>query len=718
MRDEVEHKGDSQAVGLGARRCRDAEGVTDPRVTGGARYAQDLEEPGMLHARLVRSPYPHARVLRVDASAVPAGCIVLHPDDVRDLGRYGVQIRDQTVLALDRARHAGDPVAAVAADSPRAAEEAAAAVEVDYEELPAVLDVLDAVRPDAPLVHDTHEVSSSRAAYFGLRPQPGTNVCHRFRIRHGDVEAAFATADVTVEETFATAAAQHAPMEPHACLVRWAGDRLEVRTGTQTPFNLREELAGVFGLEPEQVRVVCLPMGGSFGAKTFLRAEAIAAALARKSGRPVKLVLPRDEEWLTLNRHPAVVRVKLGARADGTLLAKEVTCYADTGAYADCGPGVAQKMGFAAPGPYRIPNVAVDACCVYTNLPPNGAFRGYGQMQSAWASERAMDVLADRLGLDPLELRLENLLREGDRYCTGETMHDVHFAECLEAAARAIDWRRDRRGKGLSVILKGMQTPSRAAAEVEARDDGTYVVRCATTEMGQGAIRAISLLAAELLGVEPERIRVPAPDTDVVPYDTRTTSSRSTYMMSRALAEAVRDLHESGGERGYGEIENEGGLDPDTGRGIASTHWHQGAAAAEVRVDEETGKVEVTRLHAAIYAGRVVNRPGAELQNEGSMIMALGSTLFEEVVLTDGQVANANLSDYAIPSSADLPCRLTQELIEHDGAEVHGLGETALPPVPAAIGNAVGSLGIHVTDLPLTPERVLEAIERPLEVKA
>jgi CO/xanthine dehydrogenase Mo-binding subunit len=670
----------------------------------------------MLYARIVRSPYPHARLLSVDASSVPGNCVVLVPDDVRGLARYGAQIRDQSVLALDRARYAGDPVAAVAADSPRAGEEAAALVEVDYEELPAVLDVLDAMRPEAPLVHDTHEISSSEAAYFGLRPQAGTNVCHRFRIRDGDVEAGFAAADAVVEETFTTAAAQHAAMEPHACLARWNGGRLEVHTGSQTPFNLREELAGVFGLELEQVRVVCPPMGGSFGAKTFLRTEAIAAALARKAGRPVKLVLPRDEEWQTLNRHPAVVTVKLGARADGTLLAKEIACYADTGAYADCGPGVAQKMGFAAPGPYRIPNVSVDAYCVYTNLPPNGAFRGYGQMQSAWASERTMDLLAEKLGLDPLELRLRNVLRDGDRYCTGETMHDVHFAECLEAAAEAVGWRENRHGKGLSVILKGMQTPSRAAVAIEAQEDGTYVIRCATTEMGQGAIHAISLLAAELLGVGVERIRFPVPDTDLVPYDTRTTSSRSTYMMSRALAEAVRDLRSSGGSRGYGEIVDEGGLDPDTGQGVASTHWHQGAAAAEARVDEETGKVEVLRLHAAVYAGRVVNRPAAELQNEGSMIMGLGSTLYEQVVFADGQVANANLSDYAIPSSADLPGHLSQELIERDGAQIHGLGETALPPVPPAIGNAVASLGIHVTDLPLTPERVLEAIERRVGV--
>jgi CO/xanthine dehydrogenase Mo-binding subunit len=691
--------------------------VSDPRVTGEARYAEDIEAEGMLHARIVRSPYPHARVTGVDASMVPEDCVVLLPEDVRDLGRYGIQIRDQSVLA-ELARHVGDPVAAVAAESPRAAEEAAASVFVDYEELPAVLDVLEAARSEAPLVHDSHELASTGAAYFGLRPQQATNFCHRFRIRDGDVEAGFEQADVVVDETFRVAGAHHAPMEPHACLARWEGERLEVLTGTQTPFNLREELAGIFGLPPEQVRVVCRPMGGSFGAKTFLRTEAIAAALARKAGRPVKLVLPRDEEWQTLNRHPAVVRVKLGARADGTFVAARIECYADTGAYADSGPGVAQKMGFAAPGPYRIPHVAVDAYCVYTNLPPNGAFRGYGQMQSTWARERAVDLLAERVGLDPLELRLRNVLREGDRYCTGETMHDVHYAECLERAAEAIGWRDDRRGKGLSLILKGMQTPSRAAIAVEEGGDGSYVLRCATAEMGQGAIHAITLLAAELLGVEPDRVRFPAPDTDVVPFDTRTTSSRSTYMMGRALEGAVQDLRENGGGRGYGEVANAGGLDPDTGQGVASTHWHQAAAAAEVRVDEETGKLEVVQLHTTVYAGRVVNRPAAELQNEGSMIMGLGSALFEEVVYSDGQVVNPNLSDYAIPSFADLPQRLTQELLEGAGAEIHGLGETALPPVPPAIGNAVASLGIELFDLPMTPERVVEAIERRIGVKA
>jgi CO/xanthine dehydrogenase Mo-binding subunit len=304
-----------------------------------------------------------------------------------------------------------------------------------------------------------------------------------------------------------------------------------------------------------------------------------------------------------------------------------------------------------------------------------------------------------------------NLLRDGDAFATGEVMHDVHFEECLQSAADAVGYEADPMGKGLCVLLKGMQTPSRAQIAVERSPIG-YVIRCAGCEMGQGVRRSLQLMGAEMLGCEPGQVEVPDPDTDTSPFDTRTTSSRTTHMMGRALEVAVADLLESGGERGFGEVSNAGGLDPDTGQGVASSHWHQGAAAAHVTVDEETGVLTVEHLHASVYAGRVVNRPGAELQNEGSMIMGLGTALLEEIQFADGQVTNANLSDYNIPAAADLPVRLTHDLIEREGAEVHGLGETALPPVPAAIGNALQSLGLHLTELPMTPERVLDAAAR------
>lgn len=682
----------------------------DARVTGASRYAVDVERPGMLHAAFVRSPLAHGRVRRIDSSRVPAGCVTLVGADVEDLRPYGCQVKDQTVLA-DPARFVGDIVAAVAAPTRAAARAAAAAVEIDWEELPAVFDAVAAVAPGAPLLHRHGGTAAGDAVSIEVRPIPGSNVCHRFLVRQGDAAGALAEADVVVEEVYRTPSAAHAAMEPHATLAEWAEGRLTLWTGTQTPFNLRADIAGTFGLAEEAIRVVAPPMGGSFGAKTFVRLEAVVAALARKAGAPVKAVLDRGEEFVTLNRHPATIRVRVGARRDGTLVAKELDCWVDTGAYADCGPGVATKLGYAGIGPYRIPHVRVDALAIYTNLPPNGAFRGYGAMQSVWASERTMDLLAAELSLSPLELRRRNLLRDGDRFATGEVMHDVHFEDCLQAAADAVGYERDPHGKGLSVLLKGMQTPSRAQISVERTPVG-FVIRSASCEMGQGVRRSLQLLGAELLGCEPGQIEVPDPDTDSSPFDTRTTSSRSTHMMGRALERAVADLRDGDGERGSGEVVNEGGLDPDTGQGVASTHWHQGAAAAHVSVDEETGVLTVEHLHASVYAGRVVNRPGAELQNEGSMTMGLGAALLEEIVFADGQVTNANLSDYNVPAAGDLPRRMTHDLIERDGAEVHGLGETALPPVPAAIGNALHSLGIHVTDLPMTAEAVLEAVDR------
>jgi CO/xanthine dehydrogenase Mo-binding subunit len=681
----------------------------DARVTGEQAYSVDVTRPGMLHAALVRSPHAHARVIRVDASQLPAGTVALLPEDVAALGRYGCQARDQRVLA-DVARHAGDVVAAVAAPTRAAARAAARRVRVDYEELPAVFDAVQAVAPGAPLLHADAAESAQEAVSIGVRPLAGTNVCHRFRLATGDAAAALRTADVVISEAFRTPSAAHVPMEPHAAVAEWEDGKLTLWTGTQTPFNLRADLAGAFGLPPEDVRVVVPMMGGSFGAKTFVRTEAVVAALARKAGRPVKVVLDRTEEFLTLNRHPATIRVRIGARRDGTLVGKELDCWVDTGAYADCGPGVATKLGYAGVGPYRIPHVRVDALAIYTNLPPNGAYRGYGAMQSIFASERAMDLLAERLDMSPLELRRRNLLRDGDRFATGEVMHDVHFEECLQAAADAVGYEEDPAGKGLCVLLKGMQTPSRAQIAVERTPVG-YVVRSASTEMGQGVRRSIQLMAAQLLECEPGQVVVPEPDTATTPFDTRTTSSRSTHMMGRALEVAVADLRAGDGERGFGEVVEEGGLDPDTGQGIASSHWHQGAAGAHVRVDEETGKLTVEHLHGVAYAGRVVNVPGAALQNHGSMLMGLGTALFEAIDFGDGQVANANLSDYNVPAAGDLPARFTHEILEREGADVHGLGETVLPPVPAAIGNALASLGLDVRELPFTAERVLDAVD-------
>jgi len=696
----------------------------NPRIDASIRYAIDQWVPGSWHLRLVRSTIPSGRVTSVDTSLVEEGVLVITPEDARSYGTYGCQIEDQQMLT-EQPRFVGDPVLAVVAATEQAARDAVAVIDVDYDQTPAVFDEIEAISPTAPLVHATHATSDSDSAYFDMRPQDGTNVCHRFRIRTSALQGrtepdlvidppaleddplrdAFAQADVIVEDTFHVPAAAHVPMEPHTTTAQWVDGRLEVTTGTQTPFNLRQDLAGLFGLPTEAVRVVAPPMGGAFGAKTFMRTEALTALAAKLTGRPVRCVLDRDEVFNELTRHAATVHMRIGATREGRFVAKRIWAYVNTGAYADCGPGVAQKMGYAGVGPYRFDHVAVDSYCIYTNLPPGGAYRGYGAMQSVWASERLVDELADRLGMDAVELRRMNLLRDGDAFCTGEIMHDTHFEELLDDVANAVSWRDGRPGKGVAIMLKGMQTPSKAEAEIHQLPDGRYEVRSGTADMGQGATEMLTRLAAEYLGVPMDQVVAPTPDTDRVPYDTRTTSSRSTHMMSRALEAAAKDLLNHG-SIGRGFVSNEGGLDPDTGQGIASSHWHQGAASAQVEVDTETGLIDVTTLYASSYAGRVVNRAGAELQNEGSMIMALGSALFEEIQYNEGQMANPNLSDYNIASALDC-ASISHRVMEIPGAEVHGLGETAVPPVPPAIGNAVASLGYHPRRLPMTPERIL-----------
>lgn len=699
----------------------------NPRITAKIRYSIDTGIPGEWHLRVIRSSVPAGKVTGFQTALLDEDVTFISPDDLGELSGFGCQIADQAVLTREP-KFVGDPIALVVAPTARDASVAASLVEVSYEEQTPVLDHLDAIGAHAPLVHERHHTSESDSAYFDMRPQDGTNVCHRFRIRtphlRGRAEPdlartlddadealadAFADAEVIVDEVFHTPAAAHVPMEPHATSAQWTDGRLEVITGTQTPFNIRQDLATVFGLPAEHVRVVAPPMGGAFGAKTFIRTEVLTAAAAKIVGRPVRCVLDRDEVFNEVTRHAATVRVRLGAKLDGTFVAKRMWNYVNTGGYADCGPGVAQKMGYAGVGPYRFDHVAVDSYCIYTNLPPGGAYRGFGAMQSVWASERAVDLVAERLTMDPVELRRRNLLREGDTFCTGEVMHDVHFEELLDDAAEAVGWatHADRTGKGVAIMLKGMQTPSKAEARIEVLPDGRFEVQAATADIGQGASEMLTRLAAESLKCDVEQIVVCTPDTDRVPYDTRTTSSRSTHMMSRALADAARDLLVHG-RIGHGYAANEGGLDPDTGQGIASSHWHQGSASTELDVDPETGVISLKTLFASSYAGKIVNPHGAELQQEGSMILALGSALFEELQFADGQLTNPNLSDYNIASALDV-ASIRHRVMEIPGAEVHGLGETAVPPVPPAIGNAVASLGYDVCRLPMTPERVLDA---------
>jgi CO/xanthine dehydrogenase Mo-binding subunit len=534
------------------------------------------------------------------------------------------------------------------------------------------------------------------------------------------------------------------------------------------PHAVRAQLAELFHLPLPSVRVIVPTLGGGYGGKGSLRLEPITCFLALKSGKPVKLALRRDEEFLTVTRHAATVRMKTGVSHDGELRARQISCLYNTGAYADVGPVVARNGGLAMAGPYRIPNVAIDSYAVWTNLVPAGAFRGFGVPQGTWAYESQMDMIADRLGIDPVELRRRNLLRAGDRFATGELLDDLHY-ERLLADVAARPRRRDaepadarsepataRRGRGIACVIKSTITPSTSTAAAKLNEDGSLNVLTSSVEMGQGAKTALAQIAADAADLPLELVSLSEPDTDTTPYDQQTSSSRTTYSMGQAVTRAVLAIKQellalaadqlevdqedvvaragrvevrgaAGQSLSYGDVVRrarrgnllgqgvsvtEGGLDPVDGQGVGSVHWHQGAAACEVAVDCETGQITVLSCRAAVYAGRAVNPRLCELQTEGSALFGLGQALFEELVYEYGRLVNPNLADYMIPSFADTPATTEASILESPGCtELHGIGETTLPPIMPALANAVfDAVGVRITDLPITPEKVLQAL--------
>lgn len=724
------------------------------RVDGSLPFVLNLRLPGMLHAKVLRSPYPHARIMRLDPSAaaqMPGVVAVLTGRELAEAPGishlYGLRQKDQPVLAVDKVRFVGEPVVAVAAETADQAEAALAAIEVEYDPLPAVDGELEACAPGAPLVHD------------GVAGNMGTH----YKLRHGDVEAAFARCDVVLEETYTSPAAQHVTLEPHVTLAQFEAGGLTVHSTSQAPYAVRSALAGIFGLAPERVSVKVGPLGGGYGGKGHLRLEPLVAALAWKTGgRPVRLEATRAEEFVIVTKHPATVRLKTGARRDGTLVAREVDVWWNIGAYMDASHMLTRGGLLRAVGPYRFEAVRGDSYGVYTNRPPAAAFRGAMASQGAWAYESHMDSLAHRLGLDPLALRHKNLLRLDDRWVTGEAMHDAHYAELLDEAVRLLDWQRPlvraegalRRGRGMAVMLKSAQTPSRSEARVAVHDDGRATVFTSAVEMGQGAHTILAQIAADSLALPADAVQVVGPDTSVTPFEPVTSGSRTTHMMGGAVQRAAQavgqELKALGGRRfevepsalkladgqvcmpdgqsasyasllqwagqpsleRLGEHKVEGQMD-DNSQGIGSAHWHQGAGACEVEVDVETGRLRVTRYAGTSWAGRVVNPVRARAQNQGNIIYGLGPTLFEAMVFDGGQVTNANLSDYLIPSLLDIPPELLTACLESSepDAEMHGIGEMTLPCVAPAVANALfDATGIRLYDLPLTAERIWRAL--------
>ena len=776
------------------------------KVTGRALHVGNMEPPGLLHVAVLRSPHPHARIAGIDksrAEAAPGVVAVLTGADIAAMPGitpyHGPAFADQPVLAIDRVRHEGEQVVAVAAESRRAAEEALEQVDVEYDPLPVVLDVLDAIKPDAPIVHEEIRPSGAFADLAHVKAGDRSNICYHYKLRKGDVDKAFAEADRIFEDVFTAPPAQHVPMEPHVSLAYVdEGGRINIHTASQSPSFVRGELARMLGVPMNRIRVRVPYLGGGYGAKLYNKLEPIVAILAMKTGRPVKYSLSREEEFQTVTKHGVVVKLKTAVKGSA-MTARKCEVYWDTGAFAEIGPRIVHKSGYTSSGPYKIPNVSIDSYCVYTNKPPAGPFRGFGVPQVIWAYDSQMDIVARGLGVDPVEFRLEHALEEGDLYVTGTPIHACGLKEAVQRAADAVGWgsrtavpgsepsfpgtaeqtteaegserpeqaaaRTKRRGKGIACGVKAVLTPSISGAIVILNADGSANVLSSTVEMGQGSESLLAQIAAEELGMPFDRVHVVQPDTDVTPYDTISAGSRSTYHMGNAVRMAAAKVKEELFEAVAGKLEIDAAdleardgrvfvrgaeergmtvteaflarfgslgttmvgeglcqpvvtpMDPETGMSEKCTeYWFASASAVEVEVDLETGRLEVLQFHAAGDAGTAINPKYCEQQLVGAATMHLGLTLFEQMVFQDGQLLNGSLLDYQIASIKDVPaaCHPIVVQVPHkDGPfGAKGIGETGALTVAAAVANAVeDAVGVRVRDIPLTAERIYEALK-------
>ena len=751
----------------------------NPKVTGRALHVGNIEMPGMLQVAVLRSPYPHARIRRIDksrAEALAGVAVVLTGADIARMPgvdpHFGPAFRDQPILAVEKVCHVGDPVVAVAALDGRTAEDALQLVEIDYEPLPAIFDVLDAVKKDAPLVHEQHRPAKAFADLAHVKAGEQSNICYQFKLRVGDVEAAFAAADRIFEDTFTSPPAQHMPMEPHVTLAYLdEHDRLNIWTASQSPSYVRTEIATTFGIPMHRIRVRVPYLGGGYGAKLYAKLEPLVTALALITKKPVRYALTREEEFLTITKHKVVTKIKTAVK-NGAITARKCEVYWDTGAYAEIGPRIGHKSGYTSAGPYKIPSVWIDSYCVYTNKVPAGAFRGFGVPQVIWAYDSQTDMIARALGADPVEFRLQPALDEGEKFATGTVVRSFGIKEAIRQAAQAIDWSKPKearsgvkqRGRGIAAGVKAVLTPSISGAIVILNADGSANVLSSTVEMGQGSETTMSQIVAEELGISADRVHIVQPDTDVTPYDTITAGSRSTYHMGNAVRLAaakvkaqlcdvvaaklevdpedltagkgriyVRGLEERGMSVGEIFLAKFGSLgttlaaeavcqptaahmDPETGQSEKCTeYWFPSATSAEVEVDTETGQVTVLQLYSVGDTGTAINPRHCEQQLQGAALMHLGLTMFEEMIFDEGQLINGSLLDYQVASIKDMPQWVRPIVVQvphEDGPfGAKGAGETGALTVAPAIANAIeDAVGVRIRDLPITPERVLRAL--------
>src|SRR4051794_26292076 len=728
------------------------------KVTGRAEYVHNLRLPGMLYGKIFRSSVAHGRIKRIDTSAARAVAGVHSVITAEDVKRilpepfYGPAFHDQPVLAVDKVRYVGEPVAVVLASDPHVAEEAVHLITAEYDEMPAVYDEVEAMTSKV-IVHDELKPAGTFPDLKHLKGRKNTNIAIDFRLRRGDMAKAMAGAHRVFEHRFRTQQVMHTPLEPLVSAAESTESSITIHTASQSPSFVRIEIARLLGWPENRVRVRVPFLGGGFGAKLYIKLEALVAVLSLLVKRPVKVSLTMEEQFFHITKHASTFRIKTGVDKSGKVVARDCEVWWNGGAYADIGPRVTQKSGFTAPGPYDIQDVSIDSYALYTNLPPAGALRGFGIPQLVWADENHTDMVGGELGMDALEFRRKNLLREGRPQATGTKMQDAALEKVLERTAALIEWGKPlergtgsvRRGRGIAIGFKACIANTTSLAAVQINADGSCTVYTSCVDMGQGSDTAMAQIAGEVLLLPTEAVTVVHSDTDVTPFDMATLGSRSLFHSGNAVKLAAEDT-----KRQLEQLRKELSLPADcpvadvfrkkygmragsvmgVGNFIppytppdengqtdnATPFWMVGATGVEIEVDTETGRVKIGRLINVADVGTPINPRIVETQLSGAAIMQLGFTLFEKMLFdAEGQLRNASLAEYKIPGFLDLPKEMVNEAVVAEQRNGpfggKGVGETATFGVSPAIANAIhDAVGVRLTSLPMNPEAVFNAI--------
>ena len=686
------------------------------KVTGRTHYAADVDLPGMLWGKILRSPHPHARILRIDASAtrsVPGVKAVITGQDAPG-HLMGKVLRDMPVLCWDKVRYIGDRVAAVAAETPEAAEEALLLIQVDYELLPAVFDPMEAMKPDAPLIHD--DIASYHGAPLDVLATDVHNGQTRLAWEKGDLAEGLRQADVILEHSFSVPSRHQGYLEPFASVISIDDDgRIQAWSSSKAPFRARLQLAQAMGLQDEDIRVNVVSVGGDFGGKGDTRDLPVAYLLAKMTERPVKIVMSYWEELTASNpTHPTFVTIRSGVTRDGRLTAREVRTVHASGAYGAMKPRSFLSTSHYVGGGYRIPNTSFEFLQVCTNTTPGGYFRAPGAHQYTFALECHTDLLAQELGMDPAEFRRINLVDPGDEDAVGRPLRVADVRPVLEAALEASRWGEPNAGpgRGKGVAIFGRQIGGGAAGAVlTAEADGAFTVLSPTVDVGTGTHTIEQQMVANEMGVPLSQVRVSQGDTDSTPFDEGPRASRVTYTEGQAVMKACEQMRQA--------IQDGANL-PLT---ITVEHdapqpedvMYFSAQVAEVEVDRETGQVKVIRVVTAHDVGTIINPLAHQGQIDGGFVTGFGLAVTEELVTEDGQVLNGSLGDYKLPTMSDIP-PLETVLVHTGGGEgpyqAKAIGEFANNATAAAIANAVAdAVGVHLFELPITAERVYAALD-------